>query len=159
MDWDVEPTAFSEFVTTGAKGGELPAEVVTATNDGFASPDPRDPATDLGARGLFTDVGPDDHGALFDLELPEIDPGESRTFTLYYAAGASTAMAKHALEPVDADVWSLAEPDVPNGASTGEPNTFAFGLRFDRPILALARSPEDDTPSSPQVRHDGVVRQ
>ena len=143
MDWDVEPTAFSEFVTIGARGGKLPPEVVNATNDGFASPDPRDPATDLGARGLFTDFGPEDHGALFDLRLPEIDPGESATFTMYYGGGATTAMAQDALDLVGADVWSLAEPDVVDGATVGAPNTFAFGVRFDRPIQALARSERD----------------
>ena len=100
MDWDVEPTAFSEYVTIGAKGGQLPPEVVTATNDGFASPDPRDAATDLGVRGLFEDFGPTDHGALFDVRLPEIDPGESVTFTMFYGAGATEAMAKDALRLV-----------------------------------------------------------
>ncbi len=160
MDWDVEPTAFSEYVTIGAKGGHLPPEVVQATNDGFASPDPRDPATDLGARGLFEDFGPGDHGALFDMQLPEIDPGESVTFTLFYGAGATTAMARDALRLVDADAWSLAEPDVPDGATTGEPNAFAFGLRFNRPISALARGQVAGTatPSEP-ARNDGQTRQ
>lgn len=160
MDWDVEPTAFSEYVTVGAKGGQLPAEVVNATNDGFASPDPREAATDLGARGLFEDFGPDDHGALFDVRLPEIDPGESVTFTLFYGAGATSAMAKDALRLVDAEAWSLAEPDVTDGATTGEPNTFAFGLRFDRPIPALARGlVAEPAPEVEPARNDGQVRQ
>jgi hypothetical protein len=164
MDWDVEPTAFSEFVTIGARGGTLPPEVVEATNDGFASADPRVPATDLGARGLFEDFGPDDHGALFDLELPEIDPGESTTFTLYYGAGATSAMVKNALDLVGAEVWSIAEPDVENGATTGEPNSFAFGIRFDRPIPAFARGAgtsgtSDTSGISTEPRSDGVVRQ
>lgn len=160
MDWDVEPTAFSEYVTIGAKGGQLPQEVVQATNDGFASPDPRDSATDLGARGLFEDFGPDDHGALFDVQLPEIDPGESVTFTLFYGAAATSAMAKDALRLVDAEAWSLAEPDVPDGATTGEPNTFAFGLRFDRPVPALAGGlAAAPAPEVEPARLDGQVRQ
>lgn len=111
MDWDVEPTAFSEYVTIGAKGGQLPAEVVHATNDGFASPDPRDMETDLGARGLFDDFGPADRGAPVRRAAPGDRPGESTTFTLYYGAGANSGMAKDALRLVDADAdaWSLAD--------------------------------------------------
>ena len=91
MDWDVEPTAFSEYVTIGAKGGQLPPEVVAA----------------LGA-----------------------------------------------------DAWSLAEPDVPDGATTGEPNTFAFGLRFNRPIPVLARGLDAGTVREAEpARRDGQVRQ
>jgi len=154
----VEPTAFSELVTIDARGGQLPREVVAATNDGFASPDPRDAATDLGARGLFTDVGPDDHGALFDLELAEIDPGESVGFTMHYGAGATTATVTGAFDLLGAGVWCLAEPDVADGATVGAPNTLALGLRFDRPFL-LARSLTEAARVAEQPRHDGVVRQ
>jgi len=55
---------------------------------------------------------------------------------------STTAMARDALDLVGADVWSLAEPNVAGGATVGAPNTFAFGLRFDRPILAAARAGE-----------------
>ena len=160
MDWDVEPTAFSEYVTIDAKGGKLPPEVVAATNDGFASPDPRRPATDLGGVGLFTDLGPWDHGALFDMELPELDPGESVSFTLWYGAAGTTKEARDALDAVGADAWSLAEPDVPDGPTIGSPNTFAFGLRVRQPVIAaLAADGERSEAAAPTPRNDGVVRQ
>ncbi|MFC7358893.1 Ig-like domain-containing protein [Nocardioides astragali] len=159
MDWDVEPTAFSEFVTIDAEGGALPREVVAATNDGFADPDPRSPATDLGGVGLFTDLGPDDHGALFDVQLPELDPGESTFFTMWYGAAETSAVALAALGAVGADAWSLAEPDVPDGATVGSPNTFAFGLAVHHPVIrALAAAEPSDGPTS-TPRNDGVVRQ
>jgi len=167
MDWDVEPTAFSEYVTIGARDGILPPEIVATTDDGFASADPRRTATDLGGRGLFTDLGPADHGALFDIALPELDPGESYTFSMYYGAAASSAAAESALRLVDADAWSLAEPDVVDGAQLGQPNTFMFGLRFPRPILAARVSPEVldgaaesmRTASTEIARYDGEPRQ
>ena len=165
MDWDVEPTAFSEYVTIGARDGELPVEVATTTNDGFADADPRSPATDLGARGLFTDVGPADHGALFDVALPELDPGESYSFSMFYGAAASSAAAERALGLVEADAWSLAEPNVVDGAQLGQPNTFVFALRFDRPMLAArlmtegSHAPATTAPAPPIARHDGVARQ
>lgn len=70
--------------------GSMPPEVVASTNDGFASADPRALASDLGRRGLCTDLGPADHGALFDIALPEIDPGESVSFTMFHGAPASS---------------------------------------------------------------------
>ena len=46
------------------------------------------------------------------------------------------------------------------GATTGEPNTFAFGLRFNRPIPALARRFAADTVREVEpARNDGQVRQ
>jgi len=167
MDWDVEPTAFSEYVTIGARDGVLPPEIVATTNDGFAHADPRRPATDLGGRGLFTDLGPADHGALFDIALPELDPGESYTFSMFYGAAASSAVAESALRLVDADAWSLAEPDVVDGAQLGQPNTFMFGLRFPHPILAALTAPETvdgaaesmKTASTEIARYDGEPRQ
>ena len=62
-DWDVEPTAFSEFVTI---------ETGTATNLLYSSDNGFETANPLGSRSeiLFTgeavDSGPSDHGALFD---------------------------------------------------------------------------------------------
>ena len=166
MDWDVEPTAFSEYVTIGAKNGALPAEVITTTNDGFASADPRSVATDLGARGLFTDFGPADHGALFDIALPDLDPGESYTFSMFYGAAANSAVAEAALRSVGADAWSLAEPDVADGAELGQPNTFMFAVRFPGPAIPAFVAPDlTRTAPAPEpithetARNDGVPRQ
>lgn len=162
MDWDVEPTAFSEYVTIGTPDGTMPPDIVNSTNDGFASADPRTPASNLGGRGLFTDLGPTDHGALFDIALPEIDPGESVSFTMFYGAAESSATAERALGLVEADIWSLAEPNVADGAQLGAPNTFMFALRFDRAVIAARGMEGSDAglPAAPQAaRNDGVWRQ
>lgn len=81
------------------------------------------------------------------------------TFTLFCGAGATSAMAKDALRVVEAEVGSIAEPDVTDGATTGEPNTFAFGLRFDRPIPALARGLATAATAEVPARPDGEARQ
>lgn len=126
MDWDVEPTAFSEYVTIETTGPGVPSAVATTTNDGFASPDPLDPPTDLGATGFFVDFGPMDHGALIDLDFGLLDPGESVTFTMYYGAAGNEADAWDALQAVGAEMYSFGQPDTIDGHLTGEPNTFIW---------------------------------
>jgi hypothetical protein len=127
MDWDVEPTYFDEFVTIGTIEGGSPY-LVDSTDDGFAHPDPLQPATDLGHRGTFTDAGPDDIGALFDFNFGSLQPGEAKQFLLYYGATANEGLAINALSAVGAEVWSIAEPNTPLGPTLGEPNTFIFGF-------------------------------
>jgi hypothetical protein len=86
---------------------------------------------------------------------------------MFYGAAASSAVAESALRLVDADAWSLAEPDVVDGAQLGQPNTFMFGLRFPHPILAALTAPETvdgaaesmKTASTEIARFDGESRQ
>lgn len=129
MDWDVEPTPFSEYVTIDVPGGDVPAELKFSSNNGFAPADPLASPSDIGAVGLFVDEGPYDHGAVFDLEFAPIDPGESVTFTMFYGVAGNETDALAALDAVGASLYSLAQPDVPDGASTGEPNTFIWAYR------------------------------
>lgn len=129
MDWDVEPTAFDEYVTIAGSSPRLH----TVTNDGFASPDPLDPATDMGVRGAVTDAYPPvatdpDHGALFDFDFGTLKPGRSTTFTLYYGATSTETSALAQLREVDAETYSLAQPNTSSGPTLGEPNTFYFGF-------------------------------
>ena len=124
MDWDVEPTAFDDFVTIGGASDLL----LESTNDGFAHPDPLRPATDLGQRGTFTDVGPDDHGALFDFGFGTVEPGEAVQFRLYYGAAPNEDVAEASIEAVGAEVWSFGQPNTPDGPTLGTPNTFIFGF-------------------------------
>jgi hypothetical protein len=77
MDWDVEPTAFSEFVTIGATGGILPPSIPFTSDDGFASAHPLAGPTSISAQGLFVDSGPADHGALFDIDLGVLHGGQA----------------------------------------------------------------------------------
>lgn len=76
MDWDVEPTAFSEYVT------------IQSTS--FAIPD---------------------------------------SLTFRYGAASDETTALEAASAVGAQLYSLAQPDVPDGQTTGEPNSFVWAYR------------------------------
>ena len=165
MDWDVEPTAFSEYVTIASPGGIRPPEIVYTSNDGFGSPDPLDPFSDLGAVGLFEDVGPQDHGAMIQIDLGTLDTffNPTATFTMYYGAAPDEATALAALAQVDAELYSLAQPDTPDGATTGEPNTFIWGYKagtsgYNPPAFA-ARTASTATELDESTSLPGVVRQ
>ena len=83
MDWDIEPTAFSEFVTLFK--GSSPFLDFTS-NDGFATSNPLAGPSDIGQTGSFTDAGPDDHGALFDFDFGSLAAGATREFKTFYGA-------------------------------------------------------------------------
>lgn len=131
MDWDVEPTAFDEFVTIDK--GTSPVLLYT-NNDGFATANP------LGSResgvvdpplvtGSFTDEGPRDHGALFDFDFGELLPGESKSFFTYYGAAADEIDALGAIGQVQAEAYSIGQPNTAGGSTQGTPNTFIFAFR------------------------------
>src|SRR5439155_7167868 len=111
MDWDVEPTAFSEFVTI---------DPGTATNllfdsdNGFASANPLAGPSSLDFTGAAVDNGPDDHGALIDFGFPTLAPGESRTFAIYYGAAGTESEALSAVQAVGAEAYSLGQPSTPD---------------------------------------------
>lgn len=125
MDWDIEPTAFSEFVTVVTGGS--PAVGFTS-NDGFDSPEPFNGNTGIGFTGEFTDAGPDDHGALFDFNFGGLLPGASFSFVTYYGAAANEVDALAALASQGVTVYSLGQPSTPDGPTLGTPNTFMFGF-------------------------------
>ncbi len=131
MDWDVEPTAFSEWVTIH-KIGQSPY-LDFDSDDGFADSDPLagpsyldseavcGPAytgtctfTDLGYAGVYptTDM-PDDHGSLFDFAFGNLPVGTSRSFKILYGAAPSEAAANAVVNQTGADVYSLGEDDCP----------------------------------------------
>lgn len=123
MDWDIEPTAFDEYVTmnTGT------ASAITFTsNDGFASSNPLTGPADRGFTGDFTNAGPDDHGALFDFTFGPLAPGQILTFITYYGAAGNEAAAIDALRAVGAEAYSFGKPNVE--PLDGSPNTFIFAF-------------------------------
>ena len=156
MDWDVEPTAFSEYVTIGADGGVMPPEIRFTSNDGFGSPDPTDPWSNLGTTGLFDDFGPRDQGAMIEIDLGTLYPSDPAvTFTMYYGAAPDETTALDALAAVGAELYSIAQPDTVDGATTGEPNTFIWGYKageggYEPPVIAIAATAaaEQLTPAS-----------
>lgn len=127
MDWDVPPTEFGEFVTIQ---GSLLGNNIETCDDGFYTADP----TDQNCSGImespntnFVDSGPADHGALFTFNFGSLLDGESRTFNIYYGAGATEADAFAALAAVGAQgIYSLGQSS--GGENTGAPATFIFGF-------------------------------
>lgn len=155
VDWDVEPTEFSEYVTISE--GSL-SELVFSSNDGFSDPNPLGQRTDSGATGSFTDSGPSDQGATFDFKLGSLGAGQKKTFKLFYGAAATEGAAISAVQKVGADVYSLAQPDTQNGATQGAPNTFvlAFLLTPKPPNASddTAQTKEDTTTTVDVLSND-----
>jgi len=129
MDWDVEPTAFREFVTVVTiQGSEHAENVLFSSDNGFASANPLAGPSQILFSGDATDSGPADHGALFDFGFGSLPAGESKTFNIYYGAAESEDAAEAALGSVGGEVYSLGEPSTPDGPSLGTPNTFIFAF-------------------------------
>jgi hypothetical protein len=130
MDWDIEPTAFAEFVTI--RRGTTPA-LLFSNDNGFASNDPLRPdvpaPSQAGTQNVdFTDSGPADHGALFDFGFGAVEPDQSITFSIFYGAAATTAEADAAISASGSEVYSYGKPSsagLPDNAT----NTFIFGFR------------------------------
>ena len=146
MDWDIEPTAFNEYVTI--QGGNASA-LRFDSNQGFATANPLGGPVDLGFTGDFVDAGPADHGALFDFGFGALDAGKSTTFNIFYGGAASEAAAETAINAVGAEVFSIGEPSTEDGPTLGTPNTFifAFGSVGGNPIFSPIAV--DDTLSTP----------
>ena len=113
MDWDIEPTAFSEYVTVGGVPGAL--GIANGSNlrrfgdNGFASANPLDDSSltiSCPAKVNFTDCGPNDHGALFDFEFAALAAGATTSFTTYYGGTGNTADADAARLAVGAGLYS-----------------------------------------------------
>lgn len=155
MDWDVEPTAFSEFVTI--QGTAAATEVAFASNNGFASANPLAGPSSLGAIGDFVDVGPNDHGALFDFDFATLAPGATKTFTTFYGAAATEAGALAALAAVNAEVYSFGQANVPNGPSQGVPNTFIFAFAGVGGVPLGACAVPSPAPPGAIIASPGVV--
>ncbi len=124
MDWDVEPTAFSEFVTIQG----TPSALVFSSDNGFATSDPSVAAGFLLFSGEAVDSGPSDHGAVFDFDFGNLNPGETTSFNTYYGAADTEANAIAALAAVSAELFSFGQPNVPGGPDLGTPNTFIFAF-------------------------------
>jgi len=126
MDWDIYPTAFEEFVTISHFAvGNL---FRTSTN-GFDTANPLSFDPEGFQLGPVTDVGPDDHGALFDFDFGLLASGATKTFTTFYGAAGTEADAFAALVAVGAEIYSFGQPSTPDGPTLGTPNTFIFAFK------------------------------
>ncbi|MFT6772945.1 MAG: hypothetical protein ACJA1L_000652, partial [Paracoccaceae bacterium] len=125
FDWDVEPTAFSEFVTH--IGVATTPSVLLAIDNGFVSSDPFDAGRSVivaGGTGDFTDLGPADHGSNFDFGFGALAAGATFSFEIFYGAASTQTAALVALGLVGAEVASLGQSE---NTPRGETFIFAFG--------------------------------
>jgi hypothetical protein len=137
MDWDVSPTPFSEYVTHVGVEANLETNggnVRYASNNGFASANPNDFAGTTGDFGEtsvnvdFTDLGPEDHGSVFDFAFGDLDPGQTRIFNIFYGSAPDEASAIARLSALNVDVYSLGQNSGPGGDLPGTPATFMFAF-------------------------------
>ena len=144
VDWDVEPTAFSELITIAT--GDAKA-VAGTSNEGFNNANPLSPLS--GVSGDFEDLGPGDQGAAFDLAFGPLSSGGLLEFFLYYGAAASEAAAKAALGEVGAEAYSFGQTN--DGGATGAPNTFILGFSDigGTPLFADPTPEPEPTPVDP----------
>jgi RHS repeat-associated protein len=142
LDWDVEPTAFDDIVSSEG-ANPAPGSESRQTNDGFIGLDPSDEPNDPVSsnatliEGLWSFAGPGDQGYHVDLDFGQIPPNHTLEFSLFYGA-ADTVNEARGLAREWADLYSLARPD-PSDPAVGEdgsPNTFIFGV---------SREPVDQT--------------
>ncbi len=138
FDFDVEPTFFDEFMTIDH--GTAADLAFTSTN-GFDSPDPLAPKELFGfyVNGPVLDLGPTDHGALFQFAFGALGNGASKSFKIFYGASADEAGAIAALGAVGAEAFALGQPNTPDGPTLGTPNTaiFAFGEIGGAPVFPI----------------------
>ena len=145
MDWDVEPTAFDEFVTID-RGT---ASAITFTSDdGFASSNPLTGPSSILFTGNAVDSGPADHGALFDFAFGPLTAGGSLSFVIFYGGAADQASAEAALAAVGAEAYSFGQTST--DPATGTPNTFvfAFGKVGGAPIFTPPTAAESVPPAA-----------
>jgi hypothetical protein len=158
MDWDPEPTPFWDFSSIVGSAPALASGVLEfVNNDGFNDLSPTaaqtfdspfcpdgppitafdGPPINVIEDSDFTNNGPDDQGATFGFLFEPLEPGDSRTFFIYYGVAPTTAQMEAALDDLDVNLYSLAKPTDENG-TPGDPsddtviedlNTFAFGFR------------------------------
>jgi type IV pilus assembly protein PilY1 len=127
MDWDVPPTEFSEYVTHAGVAIGGTSLLLRATNNGFNNANPITALGD-GGIGAAPDTNGDqngisDHGSLFVFGFGDLADGQSRTFTIFYGAGANRGDAIALIGAAGAELYSL-------GQSSGC-GSATFGTRCD----------------------------
>ena len=137
MDWDVEPTAESEFVTIN-RGPRPPTDLLYSDDNGFGDNYPFSAVDEASENGPITadtvnadvvDSGPGDHGARFRFGFGDLAAGESKQFFVYYGAAGTEADANQAVSAAALEVFSYGQPSTEGGATLGTPNTFIWGFR------------------------------
>jgi hypothetical protein len=131
MDWDVPPTEFSEYVSHYGVTANLEANggnVRYASDNGFASSDPRSSAFGSGVNTDFVDMGPADHGSVFDFAFGGLAAGESRSFNIFYGVAANESLADAAINILNPNVWSYGQSNAGGGEAADDNFTFIFAF-------------------------------
>ncbi|MFL1464375.1 hypothetical protein ACI6QG_19395 [Roseococcus sp. DSY-14] len=129
MDWDVPPTEFREYVTH--KGVPTTASLLHATDDGFANANPMTATSNGGIATLPNTEGDQggvaDHGSLFVFGFGSLLDGATKTFNIFYGAGANLADALALLGAVGPELYSLGQSNSGGVRNDGAP-TFVFAF-------------------------------
>lgn len=144
VDWDVHPTEFFEVIDTSP----FAHPVLDATYLGFETPDPLGWIQTTGPAG--GEFGPGDLGAGFIVDLGQLVPGQSRTFTLYHAIsdlGQDADALRAQLDSLANFQWLAIGRDSAlfgNAAALGlavvpEPSTWLLGLMGAAAMVLVAR--------------------
>ncbi|KQO39498.1 MULTISPECIES: LPXTG cell wall anchor domain-containing protein [unclassified Aeromicrobium] len=157
MDWDAEPTAFSELVSVVDRD-------VAVVGAGTDFVDANVLGSDFGTeQGDVDDRGPDDLVAHFDLGFGSLAAGDFVEFFLFYGVAPTEAEALDSLATVGADSYSTARP---SSSDDGAPGTYFFGYNpFPEGLEEAPVDPTDPTdptdpvdptdPSDPAVSDGG----
>ena len=110
MDWDITPTETKEYITII---GTDASKLIYSSDNGFCYDNPLiacDPLyRAIGTLNVdFEDIGPADNGAVFDLDLGPLSPGQSVKFDMFYGVAPGEINALAALAKVGAEIASLA---------------------------------------------------
>ncbi len=135
MDWDVPLPGYEVVTMTGWGATNL----LAMNSNGFAPSNPFSSTSSICGAPTnvnFTNVGPCDHGALFDFAFPALLAGESRSFTIFYGSFVDLASARTGLGAVGAEVatWAFCgegrNPGTTFGGACDGANgtTFVFGF-------------------------------
>ncbi len=130
MDWDIEPTPFSEFVTH--VGTATTTALLYSDDNGFIDPNPfatRGPIVGGTVNTDFADVGPSDHGSTFDFGFGALAAGSKYSFDIFYGAGRNTANALAALAAVGPELYSMGKPNNGAGGPNNDANVFVFAFK------------------------------
>jgi hypothetical protein len=164
MDWDVPPTEFNEYVSHFGVEENLESaggNVRFASNNGFATSDPRSYPYEVSPYGTidsnFFQTGPSDHGSVFDFAFGDLDPGQSRTFNIFYGAGANLSEAQSTIAILDPDVWSFGQSrqSIDDGPYTPNDNSPTFLFAFGG-VGGVEPGTSPDVPVLPFVPAPGV---
>lgn len=130
FDWDVEPTAFDEYVTH--KGTGTTTTLLSSVNNGFVDSNPfasRPPLDGATPDTDFEDFGFFDQGSNFDFGFGGLKAGEAYDFDIFYGAAANETAALEALTAVQVELYSLGQSITPDGLPANDDVTFMFAFK------------------------------